>query len=109
MVDAIRGCEYREASRERAAVRIDEKPLTIEAPRAGDRVDPLLGRAVGRLPPREAAVIEMLYWRDLNQRETACALGISRHAVRRAEASALWRLGVWLGRRSGHLSTSRRA
>jgi RNA polymerase sigma factor (sigma-70 family) len=91
MIDAVRGREFREASRERDAVRIDSKVVAINELRtkAMPTFEPGLDRAIAVLPARQAQVIQMRYREDLSQEETAARLGISRTSVCRDEQTAL--------------------
>ncbi|GAA4720211.1 SigE family RNA polymerase sigma factor [Nocardioides conyzicola] len=68
----------------------DQVPETsVEGP-AADRVE--LQRALGRLAPRQRAVIVLRYYEDLTEAETARVLGISVGTVKSQARDALVRL-----------------
>lgn len=85
MVDAVRGREWREAARSRDAERIH---VIEPAPMSSRVSDPLVGRALRRLPERDRLILE-LRMRCFTQVEIARELRVSRHVIRRAEERAL--------------------
>lgn len=95
MIDAIRGREFREASRERDAVRLDAKPPIgmRERPVAAAAADPYLEKTLARelqlLPARQASLIDLRYRQELSQSQAAARLGISKSQVAREESAAL--------------------
>jgi DNA-directed RNA polymerase specialized sigma subunit len=120
MLDAIRGSEFRESTRERDAVRIDAPNLhpydakgqgadkTAWRPGStqpgshhfGDvnrMVDPFIARAVARLGGRQAAVMGLRYYAGLSRPETGARIGISAAAVGRSERAAIRTLRGLLG------------
>ena len=87
MLDSIRGKPYQEAIRERDAVRDGDELSASSVKPVND--DPWLHRHVDSLPARQAKVVELRYFHDLTQRETAGRLGCSRTTVEREEHLAL--------------------
>lgn len=83
--------------RERLALRVgEERPVAVaaaaeaEALAAGEREDLLA--AVGRLPERDRLVIGARFFLELNEAETAAALGIRKGTVKSRLSRALERL-----------------
>ncbi|HEX4138382.1 MAG TPA: sigma-70 family RNA polymerase sigma factor [Bryobacteraceae bacterium] len=95
MLDSIRGTEFREAARERDAVRTDE--LHSDPPSGSgsatswrpEAADPFLTRAIARLGGRQADVIELRFRMGCSRPEAGERIGISPHAVGRAERAAI--------------------
>lgn len=90
MLDAIRG-QFREASRERDAVRIDEASLSphLQPTAASSQRDPFVARAVEQLGGRQAAVMGLRFYAGLSRVEAGARLGVSVSAVGRAEREAI--------------------
>jgi RNA polymerase sigma-70 factor (sigma-E family) len=65
-----------------------------------DQRDALL-RLLGRLPPRQRAVIVARYWEQLSEAETAQALGCSPGTVKSAASRGLSRLRELMGDENG--------
>jgi RNA polymerase sigma factor (sigma-70 family) len=100
IIDAIRGSEFGHASVERDAIRIDEiesgVEFSLQAKADTSTPDPFVARAVEQLGGRQAAVMGLRYYAGLSQAETGIAIGISKHAVARAEAAAIQTLRTLL-------------
>ncbi len=98
MLDWIRGPEFREATRERDAIRIDMSQ-DVSSGQSGQcgilpgylpkPCDPFISRAVDRLGGRQAAVMGLRFYAGLSRSETGERIGISCGAVARAERSAI--------------------
>jgi RNA polymerase sigma factor (sigma-70 family) len=91
MLDSIRGTEFREASRERDAVRLDDAILApnLQPLAAGPQRDPFVTRAVQQLGGRQAAVIGLRFYAGLSRAEAGARIGISVSAVGRAERAGI--------------------
>jgi RNA polymerase sigma factor (sigma-70 family) len=83
MWGAIRGPEFRWGVTARDAWPLPERGT------ADPIRDPFVREAAGRLPAIARRVLELRYRDDLDQGQVAARMGISRHSVRRAEASGI--------------------
>ncbi|MEV7419301.1 SigE family RNA polymerase sigma factor [Streptomyces sp. NPDC089919] len=75
----------------------DELPDTGAAPDADPELRITLLAALGRLAPKDRAVIVLRYWEDRSVEETADAMNVSSAAVRTRCTRALARLREQLG------------
>ena len=75
-------------------VATDRLPEQIDP--AADRDDSVLREALGRLAPRQRAVIVLRYYEDLTERQTADVLGIAAGTVKSQARDGLARLRVLL-------------
>ncbi|MFF5448895.1 SigE family RNA polymerase sigma factor [Streptomyces sp. NPDC012888] len=80
---------------------VGEFPEPVRPSPAGDGGDPLLRMtllgALGRLTPKDRAVLVLRYWEDRSVEETAEAMNVSSAAVRTRSSRALARLRQELG------------
>ncbi|MEU0393606.1 SigE family RNA polymerase sigma factor [Streptomyces sp. NPDC006208] len=90
--------------------RSSEQPVqTVPDSAYGDRGDPELRvallSALGRLPPKDRAVLVLRYWEDQSVEQTAAELGLRAGTVRNRSMSALARLRELLGDERESLTT----
>ena len=71
---------------------LPEQPVRDQMVQADDRAD--LWVALGRLPPRQRAVVVLRFYEDLTEADTAAALGVSVGTVKSQTSKALARLRI---------------
>ncbi|MFC7218368.1 SigE family RNA polymerase sigma factor [Streptomyces polyrhachis] len=87
----------------------DELPVSVLPDGAGTTSDPALRvallQALGRLPPKDRAVLVLRYWEDRSVEQTAAELGLRPGTVRNRASGALRRLRELLAAERDTLTT----